>query len=87
MIFSSPLISCLSNVTTNLTLMRRFLDILITHDFFIVYRIIGQFVAHCEFMRERLNPDNLYDFLKNKMYDEVYGIVGDEGLTRMFGNL
>lgn len=44
-------------------------------------------MAHCEFMRERLNPDNLYDFLKNKMYDEVYGIVGDEGLTRMFGNL
>jgi len=46
MIFSSPIISCLSNVTTNMSLMRRFLDILITHDFLIVYQIIAQFVAH-----------------------------------------
>lgn len=46
MIFSSPIISCLSNVTTNLALMRRFLDLLITHDFFIVYKVIAQFVAH-----------------------------------------
>lgn len=67
--------------------MRRFLDILITNDFFIVYRIIAQFVAHCEFMMNRLNPDNVYDFLKNKMYDEVYAIVGDEGLSKLFANL
>jgi hypothetical protein len=46
MIFSSPIISCLSNVTTNIPLMRRFLDILITHDFLIVYQIIAKFVAH-----------------------------------------
>lgn len=77
----------MSNVTNNIALMRRFLDILITHDFFIVYRIIAQFVAHCEFFIDRLNSDNVYDFLKNKMYDEVYAVVGDEGLCKMFANL
>ena len=87
MLFSSPLISCLSNVTKNLSLMRRFLDILIVHDFFIVYRVIAQFVAHCEFMMNKLTVDNIYDFLRNKMYDEVYQIVGEEGLSQLFASL
>lgn len=67
--------------------MRRFLDILITHDFLIVYRIIAQFVAHCEIISDRLNSDNVYDYLKNKMYDEVYSMLGDEGLGVLFSGL
>ena len=50
----------------DLSLMRRFIDILITHDFLIVYRIIAQFVAHCEIVSDRLNSDNVYDYLKKK---------------------
>jgi hypothetical protein len=34
--------------------------------------------------RNRITQDNIYDFLKNKMYDEVYAVVGDQGLTAMF---
>lgn len=57
--------------------MRRFLDILITHDFMIVYKIIAQFVAHCELVSAKLNVDNIYDYLKNKMYDEVFAMIGE----------
>lgn len=87
MLFSSPLIACLTNVTKNFTLMRRFIDVIITHDFYIVYKIIAQFVAHCQIFKQKINSDNIYDFLKNKMYDQVYDIIGDDGLTKMLNNL
>lgn len=67
--------------------MKRFLDMLITHDFLIIYKIIAQFAAQCEFLMAKINHNNCYDFFKNKMYDEVYAVVGDEGLAKMFTNL
>lgn len=47
MLFSSPLLSCLSNVTTNVHLLQRFTDLIISNDFLIVYKVIGHFVANC----------------------------------------
>lgn len=35
-------------------------------------------------MEKKINQDNVYDFLKNKMYDEVYQVVGEAGLSSMF---
>lgn len=53
----------------------------------IVYRVIAQFVAQSQFLMHKIKEDNIYDFLKNKMYDEVYGVVGQEGLSKIFNCL
>lgn len=79
MIFSSPLLSCLTNVSTNFGLLPRFMDLLITHDFHIIYKIIAQFVASTELVRDWGQNDgnnDIYGFLKNQMYEQIYDTFG-----------
>ena len=87
MLFSSPLLSCLSNVTQNVHLLQRFMDMLIAYDFYIVYKIIGHFVANSEFIADQITLDNMFDIFKNKIYDEVFSMAGDEGVTRIFHSM
>lgn len=69
MLFSSALLSCLSSVTTNVHLLQRFMDMLIAFDFLVIYKMIGHFVANCEFLAEKMNTDDLFEIFKNKIYD------------------
>ena len=87
MFFSSPLLSCLTTSQINYSLQMRVLDVVIANDFVCVYKIIAQFVAHAEFKADTLSLDNIFDFLKNKIYDEVYEVIGDDGITRLMKSL
>lgn len=58
-----------------------------THDIYIVHKIIAQFVSASESLLVEMNSDLIYEYFRGKMYDEVYERVGEKGLTMMFQNL
>ena len=87
MFFSSPVLSCLTNVTNNIHLLQRFMDMLIAYDYLVCYRIIAHFVASASFLTPKINADNIFDILRDKIYDEVYQQVGDEGVTRILSSI
>ena len=74
-------------MTQNVHLLQRFMDMLMTYDFLIVYKIVAHFVANCEFLEGQINSDNIFDTLRNKIYDEVFKMCGDEGVTRIFHSI
>lgn len=53
------------------------MDLLITHDIYIVYKIIAQFVAASESRLLKLDLDSIYNYLRMNIYEDVYGMVGE----------
>ena len=66
---------------------KRVVDLLLAHEFNILYKIIGQFVSTAESLCKTMENENLYYFLKGTVYNDVYKHIGDEGLCKMFHSL
>ncbi len=63
------------------------MDLVIVHDFTVLYKVIGQFVLAAEGLCEKLEGELLYYFLKGKVYNEVYKVIGGDGVRKMFAQL
>lgn len=87
MIFSPALISALTSADVEFPLQKRVIDFVLVSDFFFLYKVIGGFVVASENLCEKIEGEMLYYFLKGKLYNEVYKVIGDDGMSKLFKGL
>ena len=88
MLFTSALVSMLTSIEMDIRIYKRTFDMIMVSGADIVPLVVAEFVGNSEEKLETLkNPEDLYMYLRDNIYGDVYSVIGEEGLTRMFKNI